>query len=76
MNANKIPDNYYWTFASLRALQHMQDMGLEQPHHKELGESVGISAAQIAKIFRSLANLANKARSYSIEYLIKQLPRF
>ncbi|MCB0102895.1 MAG: redox-sensing transcriptional repressor Rex [Anaerolineales bacterium] len=74
MNANKIPDIIIGRLpVYLRALQHMQDMGLKTTSSQELGERVGISAAQIRKDISQFGEFGKQGTGYSIEYLIKQL---
>jgi len=74
MNANKIPDIIIGRLpVYLRALQRMADMGLKTTSSQELGEHVGISAAQIRKDISQFGEFGKQGTGYSIEYLIKQL---
>ncbi len=57
----------------LRALQRMADMGLKTTSSQELGERVGISAAQIRKDISQFGEFGKQGTGYSIEYLIDKL---
>lgn len=74
MNARKIPDIIIGRLpVYLRALQRMTDMGLKTTSSQELGEHVGISAAQIRKDISQFGEFGKQGTGYSIEYLIGQL---
>lgn len=74
MNARKIPDIIIGRLpVYLRALQHMADMGLKTTSSQELGERVGISAAQIRKDISQFGEFGKQGTGYSIEYLIDKL---
>jgi len=74
MNARKIPDIIIGRLpVYLRALQRMADMGLRTTSSQELGERVGISAAQIRKDISQFGEFGKQGTGYSIEYLISQL---
>lgn len=74
MNARKIPDIIIGRLpVYLRALQRMADMGLKTTSSQELGEHVGISAAQIRKDISQFGEFGKQGTGYSIEYLIGQL---
>lgn len=74
MNARKIPDIIIGRLpVYLRALQRMADMGLKTTSSQELGEHVGISAAQIRKDISQFGEFGKQGTGYSIEYLIEQL---
>jgi redox-sensing transcriptional repressor len=74
MNARKIPDIIIGRLpVYLRALQRMSDMGLKTTSSQELGEHVGISAAQIRKDISQFGEFGKQGTGYSIEYLIGQL---
>ena len=74
MNARKIPDIIIGRLpVYLRALQRMSDMGLKTTSSQELGEHVGISAAQIRKDISQFGEFGKQGTGYSIEYLIEQL---
>lgn len=74
MNARKIPDIIIGRLpVYLRALQRMTDMGLKTTSSQELGERVGISAAQIRKDISQFGEFGKQGTGYSIEYLIDKL---
>ena len=74
MNTRKIPDIIIGRLpVYLRALQRMADMGLKTTSSQELGEHVGISAAQIRKDISQFGEFGKQGTGYSIEYLIEQL---
>lgn len=74
MNARKIPDIIIGRLpVYLRALQRMAEMGLKTTSSQELGERVGISAAQIRKDISQFGEFGKQGTGYSIEYLIDKL---
>lgn len=74
MNAEKIPDIIISRLpVYLRALQHMADNGLKTTSSQELGEHVGISAAQIRKDISQFGEFGKQGTGYSIEYLLDKL---
>lgn len=74
MNARKIPDIIVGRLpVYLRALQRMADMGLKTTSSQELGERVGISAAQIRKDISQFGEFGKQGTGYSIEFLIDKL---
>ncbi|HNO32482.1 MAG TPA: winged-helix domain-containing protein, partial [Anaerolineales bacterium] len=74
MNAKKIPDIIIGRLpVYLRALQRMADMGLKTTSSQELGEHVGISAAQIRKDISQFGEFGKQGTGYSIEFLLKKL---
>lgn len=74
MNTRKIPDIIIGRLpVYLRALQRMADMGLKTTSSQELGERVGISAAQIRKDISQFGEFGKQGTGYSIEYLIDKL---
>ncbi|MBV6394355.1 MAG: Redox-sensing transcriptional repressor Rex [Anaerolineales bacterium] len=74
MNARKIPDIIIGRLpVYLRALQRMSDLGLKTTSSQELGEQVGISAAQIRKDVSQFGEFGKQGTGYSIEYLIEKL---
>jgi redox-sensing transcriptional repressor len=74
MNAKKIPDIIIGRLpVYLRALQHMADAGLKTTSSQELGEHVGISAAQIRKDISQFGEFGKQGTGYSIEFLINKL---
>lgn len=74
MNTRKIPDIIIGRLpVYLRALQRMSDTGLKTTSSQELGERVGISAAQIRKDISQFGEFGKQGTGYSIEYLIDKL---
>jgi redox-sensing transcriptional repressor len=74
MNAEKIPDIIISRLpVYLRALQHMADNGLKTTSSQELGEHVGISAAQIRKDISQFGEFGKQGTGYSIPYLLDKL---
>jgi redox-sensing transcriptional repressor len=74
MNAEKIPDIIISRLpVYLRALQHMADNGLQTTSSQELGEHVGISAAQIRKDISQFGEFGKQGTGYSIAYLLDKL---
>jgi redox-sensing transcriptional repressor len=74
MNARKIPDIIIGRLpVYLRALQRMTERGLKTTSSQELGEHVGISAAQIRKDISQFGEFGKQGTGYSIEYLINKL---
>ena len=74
MNPHKIPDIIIGRLpVYLRALQHMAEKGITTTSSKELGESVGISAAQIRKDISQFGEFGKQGTGYSIPFLIKKL---
>lgn len=74
MNAEKIPDIIISRLpVYLRALQHMADNGLKTTSSQELGEHVGISAAQIRKDISQFGEFGKQGTGYSIAYLLDKL---
>jgi redox-sensing transcriptional repressor len=57
----------------LRALQHMGMEGRQVTSSQELGERLGISAAQIRKDLSQFGEFGKQGTGYNIEYLSKQL---
>lgn len=57
----------------LRALQQMSQKGQTVTSSKELGERLGISAAQIRKDLSQFGEFGKQGTGYQIEFLIKQL---
>jgi redox-sensing transcriptional repressor len=57
----------------LQALQHMQREGIESTSSQELGEYIGISAAQIRKDLSQFGEFGKQGKGYSVEYLVEQL---
>ncbi len=74
MNADKIPDIIITRLpVYLRALQHMADQGMKTTSSQELGEHVGISAAQIRKDISQFGEFGKQGTGYSIPYLLDKL---
>jgi len=74
MNADKIPDIIIGRLpVYLRALQRMADKGMRTTSSQELGEHVGISAAQIRKDISQFGEFGKQGTGYSISYLIDKL---
>ena len=74
MNAEKIPDIIITRLpVYLRALQRMADKGLKTTSSQELGERVGISAAQIRKDISQFGEFGKQGTGYSIPYLVDKL---
>ncbi len=74
MNAEKIPDIIIGRLpVYLRALQRMADSGLKTTSSQELGEHVGISAAQIRKDISQFGEFGKQGTGYSITYLLDKL---
>jgi len=57
----------------LRALQHMQHEGRQVTSSQELGERLGISAAQIRKDLSQFGEFGKQGTGYQIEYLVNQI---
>ncbi len=74
MNAEKIPDVIIARLpVYLRALQRMSDSGVKTTSSKELGDHVGISAAQIRKDISQFGEFGKRGTGYSIPYLMDKL---
>jgi len=74
MNANKIPDIIIGRLPIyLRALQHMADGGQETTSSQDLGEQVGISAAQIRKDISQFGEFGKQGTGYRISFLMDKL---
>jgi redox-sensing transcriptional repressor len=74
MNANKIPDIIIGRLPIyLRALQRMADKGVQTTSSQELGERVGISAAQIRKDISQFGEFGKQGTGYRIPFLIDKL---
>jgi redox-sensing transcriptional repressor len=74
MNANKIPDIIIGRLPIyLRALQRMADKGIQTTSSQELGERVGISAAQIRKDISQFGEFGKQGTGYHISFLIDKL---
>ena len=74
MNADKIPDIIIGRLpVYLRALQRMAEKGMKTTSSQELGEHVGISAAQIRKDISQFGEFGKQGTGYSIPFLIEKL---
>ena len=74
MNANKIPDIIIGRLPIyLRALQRMADKGVQTTSSQELGERVGISAAQIRKDISQFGEFGKQGTGYRISFLMDKL---
>jgi len=74
MNADKIPDIIIGRLpVYLRALQRMAENGVKTTSSQELGEHVGISAAQIRKDISQFGEFGKQGTGYSISFLIDKL---
>lgn len=74
MNADKIPDIIIGRLPIyLRALQRMADNGKQTTSSQELGEIIGISAAQIRKDVSQFGEFGKQGTGYSIPFLIERL---
>ena len=57
----------------LRALRYMQERGQQTTHSQEMGERVGISAAQIRKDLSQFGEFGKQGTGYRIAFLIDKL---
>ena len=74
MNAEKIPDIIISRLpVYLRALQRMAEKGMRTTSSQELGDHVGISAAQIRKDISQFGEFGKQGTGYSIQFLIDKL---
>jgi redox-sensing transcriptional repressor len=74
MNAEKIPDIIISRLpVYLRALLRMADKGMRTVSSQELGDRVGISAAQIRKDISQFGEFGKQGTGYSIQFLIDKL---
>ena len=74
MNAEKIPDIIIGRLPIyLRALQRMTEKGIQTTSSQELGERVGISAAQIRKDISQFGEFGKQGTGYHIPYLMDKL---
>lgn len=74
MNAEKIPDIIIGRLpVYLRALQRLSDKGIKTTSSQELGERVGISAAQIRKDISQFGEFGKQGTGYSIPFLLDKL---
>ena len=74
MNTDKIPDIIIGRLpVYLRALQRLAEKGISTTSSQELGEIVGISAAQIRKDISQFGEFGKQGTGYAISYLIEKL---
>ncbi len=74
MNSDKIPDIIIGRLpVYLRALQRMAEKGMKTTSSQELGERVGISAAQIRKDISQFGEFGKQGTGYSIPFLVDKL---
>ena len=74
MNAEKIPDIIIGRLPIyMRALQRMSENGAQTTSSQELGEHVGISAAQIRKDISQFGEFGKQGTGYHIPYLLDKL---
>lgn len=74
MNADKIPDIITGRLpVYLRALQRLSEKGILTTSSQELGEIVGISAAQIRKDISQFGEFGKQGTGYSIPFLMERL---
>jgi redox-sensing transcriptional repressor len=59
----------------LRSLQHMAQEGRQVTSSQELGERLGISAAQIRKDLSQFGEFGKQGTGYNIGYLVEQLQK-
>jgi redox-sensing transcriptional repressor len=57
----------------LRALQHMQNQGQQTTSSQELGDRLGISAAQIRKDLSQFGEFGKQGTGYNISFLLAKL---
>jgi redox-sensing transcriptional repressor len=74
MNAEKIPDIIIGRLPIyMRALQRMSENGAQTTSSQELGERVGISAAQIRKDISQFGEFGKQGTGYHIPFLLDKL---
>src|SRR5512136_1316582 len=74
MNKKGIPDIIVSRLpVYLRALRHMQSQGKQNTSSQELGEQVGVSAAQIRKDLSQFGEFGKQGTGYNIPFLIDKL---
>lgn len=57
----------------LQALEHMHREGIKTTSSQELGDAIGISAAQIRKDLSQFGEFGKQGTGYSVAYLVEQL---
>ena len=74
MTTEKIPDIIIGRLPIyLRALQRLSDQGIQTTSSQDLGEVVGISAAQIRKDISQFGEFGKQGTGYSSAYLIEKV---
>ena len=74
MNSDKIPDIIIGRLPIyLRALQRLTEQGIYNTSSQELGEMIGISAAQIRKDISQFGEFGKQGTGYSIPFLVERL---
>ena len=74
MNTNRIPDIIIGRLpVYLRALQQLSEKGILTTSSQELGEIIGISAAQIRKDISQFGEFGKQGTGYSVPFLIERL---
>ncbi len=74
MNTNRIPDIIIGRLPIyLRALQQLSEKGILTTSSQELGELIGISAAQIRKDISQFGEFGKQGTGYSVPFLIERL---
>jgi redox-sensing transcriptional repressor len=74
MNADKIPDIIIGRLhIYLRALQRLREKGIQTTASQELGDMIGISAAQIRKDISQFGEFGKQGTGYSIPFLVERL---
>jgi redox-sensing transcriptional repressor len=74
MYAHKIPDIIIGRLpVYLRALQRLSEKGILTTSSQELGEIIGISAAQIRKDISQFGEFGKQGTGYSVPFLIERL---
>src|SRR5574342_754897 len=74
MNSDRIPDIIIGRLpVYLRALQRLAEKGVQTTSSQELGEIIGISAAQIRKDISQFGEFGKQGTGYSISFLIERL---
>ena len=74
MTTAKIPDIIIGRLpVYLRALQRLSEQGTQTTSSQELGDNVGISAAQIRKDISQFGEFGKQGTGYDIHYLIEKL---
>jgi len=57
----------------LQALEHLLDQGIKTTSSQELGDAIGISAAQIRKDLSQFGEFGKQGKGYSVSYLVEKL---